>query len=97
MQAHQYRPDGGTRMWSGVRRRGVAALAMLAATLLLTVAGCSPEDGRSRGTLGSDIGNTALPIQMHGNRERNNPSFGTPDRGRAPADARGVAGWWTRR
>lgn len=86
--------------WSlgGWRRPGArAAMTLLAPMLLLAVIGCSPEDGRARGKLGADIGNTALPVQMHGNRERNNPSFGVPSRGRVPADGRGVPGWWARR
>lgn len=66
----------------------------LAALLAVAVAGCSPEDGRTRGRLGADIGNTALPVQMHGNRERNNPAANVPDRGRVPRDGRGVPGWW---
>jgi hypothetical protein len=73
-----------------------AGLLVLAAFLLATAAGCSPEDGRTRGQLGADVGNTALPIQLHGNRERNNPSFAVPTPGQAPRDARGVPGWWAR-
>jgi hypothetical protein len=80
------------RMAGTSSRRGVVALAALA---LLAVVGCSPEDGRTRGGgLGADVGNTVLPIELRGNRERNNPSFRTPAVGRAPADAKGVPGWW---
>jgi hypothetical protein len=71
-------------------------LLTLTVVLLIAVAGCSPEDGRTRGQLGADIGNTALPIQMHGNRDRNNPSFAVPDVGQVPRDGRGVPGWWAR-
>ena len=75
-------------MWAGVLA--------LTALLLTAAAGCSPEDGRTRGQLGADIGNTALPVQMHGNRERNNPSFRVPTPGLVPQDARNVPGWWAR-
>jgi hypothetical protein len=78
-------------------RAGGARIGLLivAASLLAAATGCSPEDGRTRGGgLGADVGNTALPIQMHGNRERNNPSARVPDVGRVPRDARGVPGWW---
>jgi hypothetical protein len=75
-----------------VRRAGLAAMTMVA---LVAVVGCSPEDGRGRGSgLGADVGNTSLPIQMHGSRARNNPSFQVPAVGRAPRDAVGVPGWW---
>jgi hypothetical protein len=71
---------------------------MLAALALVAVVGCSPEDGRTRGSgLGADVGNTVLPIELRGNRDRNNPSFRTPDVGRVPRDAKGVPGWWAGR
>jgi hypothetical protein len=69
---------------------------LLLAFCLAAVAGCSPEDGRTRGRLGADVGNTALPVQLHGNRERNNPSFAVPVPGKAPQNARNVPGWWAR-
>ena len=69
-------------------------LGILAAAALLAGA-CSPEDGRVQGGgLGADMGNTALPIQMHGSRSRNNPSFQVPLIGQVPRDAKGVPGWW---
>ena len=71
-------------------------LLIVALVLLASAAGCSPEDGRTRGHLGADVGNTALPIQLHGNRERNNPSFAVPTPGKAPQSARNVPGWWAR-
>lgn len=67
-------------------------LALLLAVVLL--AGCSPEAGRIRGGLGADVGNTTLPIELRGNRDRNNPSFKTPPRGQVPENAKGVPGWW---
>ena len=73
-----------------------AGVLVLAAFLLAAGAGCSPEDGRTRGRLGADVGNTALPVQLHGNRERNNPSFAVPTPGMVPRDARNVPGWWAR-
>ena len=74
-----------------MRRIGLGSLA---AAALLAVA-CSPEDGRAQGGgLGADMGNTALPIQMHGSRSRNNPSFQVPLIGQVPRDAKGVPGWW---
>jgi hypothetical protein len=69
----------------------------LAGVALLALAACSPEDGRTRGQLGADPGNTALPIELRGNRNRNNPSFQVPLNLQAPRDARGVAGWWVNR
>ena len=76
------------------RRRRVGVLA-LATVVVVAAVGCSPEDGRTRGSgLGADVGNTSLPIQMHGGRGRNNPSFQTPAVGAAPRDAKGVSGWW---
>lgn len=77
-----------------VRLMRRAGLGVLAAAVLLAVA-CSPEDGRTRGGgLGADMGNNALPIQMHGSRGRNNPSFQVPLVGQVPRDAKGVPGWW---
>lgn len=77
----------------------MAALRLLGGALLaLGLLGCSPEASRARGGgLGADPGNAALPIQMHGSPDRNNPSYGVPAVGRAPKDARGVAGWWSAR
>jgi len=70
-------------------------LGVLLATSLLTVIGCSPEDGRTQGSgLGADVGNTSLPIRLHGDQSRNNPSFHVPFTGGAPRDAKGVPGWW---
>ena len=68
---------------------------LLPAVLLLLVVGCSPEGERTRaGGRGADIGNSAPPIGLHGNRARNNPDFQVPHPGRAPSDSRGVPGWW---
>jgi hypothetical protein len=65
---------------------------------LLAVGGCSPEDGRTRGGgLGADVGNTTLPIRLHGDRSRNNPSFQVPLLGGVPRDDKGVPGWWVGR
>ena len=90
----------GTSWERGDLRRFVpdARLGLLIAALVLlaAAAGCSPEDGRTRGQLGADIGNTALPVQLHGNRERNNPSYAVPTPGKAPQTARNVPGWWAR-
>jgi len=70
----------------------------LVVILLMVVAACSPEAERARGGgPGADIGNSAPPIELHGNRQRNNPDFEVPHWGRAPDDARGVPGWWTTR
>jgi hypothetical protein len=67
----------------------------LAVLLLLVVAGCSPEGERTRaGGRGADIGNSAPPIRLHGDRTKNNPDFHVPKPGRAQQDARGVPGWW---
>lgn len=79
-----------------IRASGQAGLLALAA-VVLALTGCSPEDGRARGGLGADVGNTALPVELRGNRDRNNPSFRTPEPGAAPGDARGVGGWWVGR
>jgi hypothetical protein len=80
------------RRWGAVCRATAGALIVVA---LLAVGGCSPEAQRVRGGgLGADLGNTSLPIRMHGDRGRNNPSFGVPLPGRGPRDARGVPGWW---
>jgi hypothetical protein len=75
---------------SAERARPARRASLLAAVVfaLATLVGCSPEDGRTRGSAGADIGNTALPIQLHGDRSKNNPSFQTPFPGRAPRDAR---------
>jgi hypothetical protein len=71
---------------------------LLAAMALLIVAGCSPEGERVRaGGRGADVGNSAPPIGLHGNRARNNPDFQVPRPGRAPLDARGAPGWWANR
>jgi hypothetical protein len=71
---------------------------LLALVLSGLVAGCSPEAARTAGGgLGGDVGNSGLPIQMHGNQARNNPSAETPDIGRVPKDAKGVEGWWSGR
>ncbi len=62
---------------------------------VLLLAACSPEADRTQGGgLGADVGNSRLPIQMHGDQARNNPSFETPGRGAVPNDAKGVSGWW---
>jgi hypothetical protein len=65
--------------------------------LMLSVAcGCSPEATRTRaGGLGADPGNSRLPIELHGDRQANNPAYHVPERGRVPADAHGVPGWWS--
>lgn len=77
---------------SAVERAGLGVLLVVA---LLAVVGCSPEDGRRRGSgLGADVGNTSLPVRMHGDRGLNNPSFHVPLVGGAPRDAKGVPGWW---
>jgi hypothetical protein len=90
--AHVHETDHRPRK---THRAGRAALVLIA---LLAVVGCSPEDGRARGGgLGADVGNTGLPIQLHGARGRNNPSFHTPEVGRVPRDAKGVPGWWAGR
>jgi hypothetical protein len=76
-------------------RAGVGVLIVVA---VLALVGCSPEDGRTRGSgPGADVGNTSLPIRMHGDRGRNNPSFQVPLAGGVPRDARGVPGWWVSR
>jgi hypothetical protein len=68
---------------------------MLSVLALLAVLGCSPEDARGRGSgLGADVGNTTLPIQMHGDRGRNNPDFQVPLVGGVPRADKGVPGWW---
>jgi hypothetical protein len=94
-------PPTGTSWERGDLRRFVPGprigLLCVALLLLAAVTGCSPEDGRTRGRLGADIGNTALPVQLHGNRERNNPAFAVPTPGKAPQTARNVPGWWARR
>ena len=80
---------------SSRRMAGSAAAARLAGLLaVLLLAACSPEDGRARGGLGADVGNTALPVELRGNQDRNNPSFQTPEVGLVPQDAKGVPGWW---
>lgn len=71
---------------------------LVALALSVLVAACSPEATRTvGGGLGADVGNSRLPIQMHGNQARNNPSAETPDIGRVPKDAKGVDGWWSGR
>ena len=71
---------------------------LIALALSAFVAACSPEAARTQGGgLGADVGNTHLPIQMHGNQAKNNPSANTPDIGRVPRDAKGVEGWWSGR
>jgi hypothetical protein len=58
--------------------------------------GCSPEAARTQGGgLGADTGNSRLPIELHGDRRVNNPSFDVPSRGQVPVDGRGVPGWWS--
>ena len=80
---------------SGARAARRAGLGMLSVLALLTVVGCSPEDARTRGGgLGADVGNTTLPIQMHGDRGRNNPDFQVPLVGGVPRNDKGVPGWW---
>ncbi|HZR98471.1 MAG TPA: hypothetical protein VFE37_07185 [Chloroflexota bacterium] len=80
-----------SRMRTGLR----AGLAALVVAVLLAAVACSPEDGRPRGGgLGADLGNTSLPIRMHGSRSYNNPSFQVPQVGGVPRDAKGVPGWW---
>ena len=67
------------------------------AFVVIVLAGCSPEASRARGTgMGADVGNTKASVQLHGDPARNNPSFDVPSPGLAPADAKGVAGWWAR-
>jgi hypothetical protein len=66
--------------------------------ILVATVGCSPEAERARaGGSGADVGNSAPPIRLHGDRTRNNPDFRTPSLGRAPGDAKGVPGWWMSR
>jgi hypothetical protein len=67
--------------------------------LLVALTACSPEAERSRGSgSGADIGNRDGGVtNMHGDQRRNNPEFRTPSLGRAPADAKGVPGWWVQR
>ncbi len=75
---------------------GVARLSgVFVLTLAMASVACSPEASRARGgSLGADVGNTRLPIELHGNVSRNNPSFGVPEVGRAPDDATGLRAWW---
>ncbi len=85
----------GQAMGGRMRMARRCGLGLLLAVGLLALAGCSPEAGRPRGGgLGADVGNTSLPIRMHGDRNYNNPSFRVPLVGGAPRDAKGVAGWW---
>ena len=80
------------------RTRSIGWVAWPALSLaLLVLVACSPEDGRARGQLGADPGNTTLPIELRGNRNRNNPSFQVPLVGQVPRDAKGVGGWWVNR
>jgi hypothetical protein len=74
-------------------------LLIVAAVLLLGSVACSPEAERARsGGPGADIGNRGAGVtSMHGDQGRNNPSYRTPSYGRAPSDAKGVAGWWASR
>jgi hypothetical protein len=82
-------------MGSRTRTARRAGLGLLLVISVLAVVGCSPEAGRARGGgLGADLGNTSLPIRMHGDRGRNNPSFRVPAPGEVPRDARGAPGWW---
>jgi hypothetical protein len=76
------------------RARPSQRASLLGAVLLTlaTLVGCSPEGDRTRGSAGADIGNTALPIRLHGDRSKNNPSFQTPLPGLAPRNARAVTG-----
>ena len=98
--ARQHGAPSGTPWERGDLRRFVPdpriGLLFVALVLMSAVAGCSPEDGRTRGRLGADVGNTVLPVQLHGNRERNNPSYAVPTPGKAPQTARNVPGWWAR-
>lgn len=82
-------------MRSRTRAGRLLGLGLLLGGVLVALAGCSPEEGRPRGGgLGADVGNTSLPIRMHGDRNYNNPSFRVPLVGGVPRDAKGVAGWW---
>ena len=76
-------------------RRGVVAVLAVGGILL---AACSPEATRQLGGgPGADPGNHSHPLpQLHGNQQRNNPAFGTPEVGRVPKDAKGVPGFWAR-
>ena len=75
-----------------LRRTVPGLLLALVVIALATTWGCSPEAERTRGRPGADVGNSVLPIELHGNRARNNPAFQTPLPGLAPRDARAVAG-----
>lgn len=78
--------------------RSNMALLAVASALLLAGVGCSPEADRVRaGGPGADIGNSAPPVRLHGDRIRNNPDFQVPAIGRVPSDAKGVPGWWASR
>jgi hypothetical protein len=71
---------------------------LLAALVVLLVAACSPEGERVRsGGRGGDIGNTGQPVQLHGDRTRNNPDFQVPGKVQAPREAWGVPVWWDSR
>ncbi len=71
------------------------ALLFVGGTLL---AACNPEATRQLGGgPGADLGNRSYPLpQMHGNQQRNNPDFRTPEVGLVPDDAKGVPGFWAR-
>lgn len=70
---------------------------LLASTLVLLLSlACSPEANRTRGGgPGADIGNNVAPVEMHGNRTRNNPDFQVQGKVKAPRETWGVPGWWS--
>jgi hypothetical protein len=78
------------------RSHGKHVLTGATALLLVAMAAaCSPEAARTREAgLGADPGNSRLPIELHGDRTKNNPSFEVPARGKVPENSHGVSGWW---
>lgn len=80
-------------------RRSSLTTLLLIGLIAMLLAGCSPEAERTRGSgPGADIGNRGRTVtSMHGDQTRNNPDYQVPSRGLAPADARGVPGWWASR
>lgn len=79
------------RRYGRVRPLMVVVLALLATA-------CSPEGDRVRGGgPGGDIGNRGQPVQLHGDRARNNPDFHVPGKVSAPRETWGVPGWWAGR